>query len=468
MPIAYPCTIRRCDLAGGFEFGSDVTQYNLQDSLFFNGTPLSFVPVCPEGMICPPGSLPPIIVYPPGTFVVPKVPVIPGFPIVVQLMGCQSMVSITLPAGSSAAAIAAAANSVILQVAAQQAECDVEPQTPGNPNTPVGPNPVPSPVEMGELEDVMCQASGLSSIAISPAASDYVFLLLSGSLPTGITFSSTGGDIDFSGTATTFGTFTFKLMASRPEFYGEKTYTVKVVGITNTSPLTTATLAVAYLEQLTAGGPTVGTVSWAVTSGALPAGLTLGAASGQISGTPTTEETAAFTISITDSLTTCSKAFTLEVTEAAACADWTTLVWGPPNETTFGAGTTTVFAIQNVVSVLSCGSPGGDADTAIADITGSLIYNGLGCNCNLHIEMTANGNTNFVNCGVQIKTVEGGIIIFDNQFQTFGPVTIDQPFSLPDTGGLPFTVEVFAAGSSGAPGDSNTNGVGLYCEITNV
>lgn len=164
----------------------------------------------------------------------------------------------------------------------------------------------------------------------------------------------------------------------------------------------------------------------------------------------------------------CSKQFQITIEVSTPCADWLTLVWGPPNETTFGAGTTTVFAIQNKVTVLSCGSPGGDADTAMADITGSLTYNGPGCNCNLHLEMTANGNTNFVNGGVQISTVEGGIILFANQFSTFGAIIIDQPFSLPDTGGLPFTVQVFATGDSGEAGDSNTNGFGLYAEITNV
>lgn len=472
MPIAYPCSVRRCDESGGVQFGADVISYSLQDSLFFNGTPLSFVPVCPPNSICPPGSLPPIIVYPPGTFVVPKVPVIPGFPIVVQLMGCQSMVSITLPAGSSTAAIAAAANSVILQVAAQQAVCDVTPPTtpggPGGPGTPVGPNPVPDNVTMGDLPTVICRLSGLPNITISPVSDiGYVFQKLSGNLPNGLTFAINGDEIVWSGTATTFGTFTFTLMAGAPEKYGEKTYTVKVVGV-STASLTNGTVGTPYTLTMAVGGPFTGTITWAIVSGSLPAGLSLNTVTGEISGTPTTAGTSNVTIAFTDDLITCSKAFSLTVADPVVCADWTTLVWGPPNESTIGAGTATVFAIQNVVSVLSCGSPGGDADTAIADITGSLIYNGPGCNCNLHLEMTANGNTNFVNGGVRISTVEGGTILLPNQFSTFGAVIIDQPFSLPDTGGLPFTVVVFATGDSGELGDSNTNGFGLYAEITNL
>jgi fibronectin type 3 domain-containing protein len=41
--------------------------------------------------------------------------------------------------------------------------------------------------------------------------------------------------------------------------------------------------------------------SWSVTSGSLPAGLTLSAATGAISGTPTTAGTSSFTVKVTDS-----------------------------------------------------------------------------------------------------------------------------------------------------------------------
>lgn len=301
MPIAYPCTLRTCGDNGGVQFGADATIYSLQDALFFNGTPLSFVPVCPEGFVCPPGSLPDIIVYPPGTFVVPQPPIIPGFPIVVQLMGCLSMVSITLPAGSSQAAIQAAATSVIQQVAAQQAICDVTPPTGGGGGGgPTGPNPLPNNVTMGNLPAVICIGAALPNITISPVSDiGYVFQKLSGNLPNGFSFSGSGDEIVFSGTATAFGTFTFKMMAAAPEKYGEKTYTVKVIGISNATPLTSATIGVLYFTQIIAAGPTTGTVTWAVTSGSLPPGLTLNGI-GQLSGTPSVAGVYSFTIEMTD------------------------------------------------------------------------------------------------------------------------------------------------------------------------
>lgn len=59
------------------------------------------------------------------------------------------------------------------------------------------------------------------------------------------------------------------------------------------------TVGIAYSQTITASGGTA-PYSYAVTSGALPAGLTLDAASGVISGTPTASGSASFTITATD------------------------------------------------------------------------------------------------------------------------------------------------------------------------
>ncbi|WP_353641971.1 Ig domain-containing protein [Mesorhizobium sp. WSM2239] len=59
-----------------------------------------------------------------------------------------------------------------------------------------------------------------------------------------------------------------------------------------------ATQNTAYNQTIAASGG-LGTVSYAVTAGALPAGLTLNAATGAISGTPTAVENANFTITAT-------------------------------------------------------------------------------------------------------------------------------------------------------------------------
>ena len=74
------------------------------------------------------------------------------------------------------------------------------------------------------------------------------------------------------------------------------------VSITTSSPLTTATVSVAYQAQLTAEGGS-GLFTWAVSSGTLPAGLALSATTGLISGTPTTPGTSIFTVEVTDTIT---------------------------------------------------------------------------------------------------------------------------------------------------------------------
>ncbi|MGE7370694.1 IPT/TIG domain-containing protein [Neorhizobium sp. NPDC001467] len=79
------------------------------------------------------------------------------------------------------------------------------------------------------------------------------------------------------------------------------TITVAAPTFTFTPPggaLTTATQGISYTQTIATGGGN-GNYSYAVTAGALPAGLTLSSA-GVISGTPTTVENAAFTITATD------------------------------------------------------------------------------------------------------------------------------------------------------------------------
>lgn len=69
--------------------------------------------------------------------------------------------------------------------------------------------------------------------------------------------------------------------------------------ITTTS-LASGTVGTAYSQTLAATGGTT-PYKWSLTSGTLPAGLSLNATSGTISGTPTTAATSNFTVQVTDS-----------------------------------------------------------------------------------------------------------------------------------------------------------------------
>jgi hypothetical protein len=76
-----------------------------------------------------------------------------------------------------------------------------------------------------------------------------------------------------------------------------------------TASLPAATVGTAYTQTLAAANGTT-PYTWAVTTGTLPAGLTLIPATGVISGTPTTAATSNFTVTVTDSTTPTAKTAT--------------------------------------------------------------------------------------------------------------------------------------------------------------
>ncbi len=124
--------------------------------------------------------------------------------------------------------------------------------------------------------------------------------IASGSLPPGVDFSSAGL---LSGTPTAEGSFTFVVKAAG----GGAATDTETETLTVRQPLTlTAALGAAKAEvgmpfssQQSAGGGS-GTYTWSVSSGGLPAGVTL-ANDGTISGTPKLAGSFPFTLTVTDS-----------------------------------------------------------------------------------------------------------------------------------------------------------------------
>jgi len=123
--------------------------------------------------------------------------------------------------------------------------------------------------------------------------------LVGGALPTGLSVSA-GGVI--SGTPTAPGASNFTLQVTDGTQTTTKVFDLTVIPelvITTTSPLPDGTAGTpGYSTTLQATGGT-GTITWAVTVGSLPAGLTLNTATGEISGTPTTAGTSNFTVQAT-------------------------------------------------------------------------------------------------------------------------------------------------------------------------
>ncbi|MGH1560935.1 putative Ig domain-containing protein [Caulobacter segnis] len=130
-----------------------------------------------------------------------------------------------------------------------------------------------------------------------------------GSAAGGVTLSTTGA---LSGTPTAAGSFNFTVTATELQHRDRRalhrqprhglTISGPTISLATSTGLTNATVAAAYSASLpTATGGTA-PYSYAVTSGALPAGVTLSAA-GALSGTPTAAGAFNFTVTATDSST---------------------------------------------------------------------------------------------------------------------------------------------------------------------
>ncbi|NTF46561.1 Ig domain-containing protein, partial [Rhizobium rhizogenes] len=188
------------------------------------------------------------------------------------------------------------------------------------------------------------------TLAASGGAAPYSYSITSGALPAGLTLSSSG---TLSGTPTAGGTFNFTVKATDSSTgTGAPFNTSKAFSLTIASPsiaitpttLPAATVASAYNQTITASGGT-SSYAYAITAGALPAGLTLSATTGVLSGTPSAGGTFNFTVTATDSSTgsgpyTGSRAYSLNVNTPTITISPTTL----PNPVVATAYSQTVTA----------------------------------------------------------------------------------------------------------------------------
>ncbi|MDB6120964.1 MAG: hypothetical protein JWO08_4745, partial [Verrucomicrobiaceae bacterium] len=157
----------------------------------------------------------------------------------------------------------------------------------------------PSTVAVGTVSSVYSQ-----SLSASGGTAPYTWSLQSGTLPAGLSLASSTGVISGTPTVTNgSGTpLTFKAIG----LYGCSgviSYTLKICPVITVSPaaLPNGTVGTAYSTTITQSGG-ASPVTFAVTSGTLPAGLSLSSSTGVISGTPTasTGAGASFTVTATD------------------------------------------------------------------------------------------------------------------------------------------------------------------------
>lgn len=145
----------------------------------------------------------------------------------------------------------------------------------------------PAAVE-GSAYSYTFAASGVPAPTFSLATGD--------ALPAGLTLNATTGEL--SGTPTTAGTSTFRVVATNAagsDTSDPITFTVQASPVFTADAAPTATVGTAYSYTFTATGTPAPTFSL-MTGDALPAGFTLNAKTGELSGTPTTAGSSTFRI----------------------------------------------------------------------------------------------------------------------------------------------------------------------------
>jgi hypothetical protein len=118
-------------------------------------------------------------------------------------------------------------------------------------------------------------------------------------LPPGLAMTQTGiNSAVISGTCVATGNYSFTVRATESNGnFMEKTYTISVLGITNSASPANQSSAYSFSYTATGGTPPY---SFFLASGSFPPGLSMDT-SGNITGTPTTNGSFPFTVEVSDS-----------------------------------------------------------------------------------------------------------------------------------------------------------------------
>jgi hypothetical protein len=199
--------------------------------------------------------------------------------------------------------------------------------------------PAPAPAQLSvstsSLPSGTMGKSYSSGLQAAGGTSPYTWSIISGALAAGLTLGSTG---QVSGTPTASGNFSIGVTVKDAGSPAQTSTATLALSIAAAVPLAISTTSLSggianesFSASLNATGGTA-PYTWSVTKGALPAGLSLAAATGTLAGMPTTAGTASPTFTVKDSsipvqsksiilpLTIAAPALTINATLASATA----------------------------------------------------------------------------------------------------------------------------------------------------
>lgn len=353
-----------------------------------------------------------------------------------------SVFTYTIPAGTVEAFSLAAANTSALSMAQNGA--------------------INNRICIGELSPTVACAgnSYLATVAIScPRIGEQGIstnvTIAEGVLPPGLGLEFDETSFTISGEASSAGQYDFTVQVDILEggFLGSFTTKQFSITVVEISPVTLPNGQVgnSYSQTLTLVGAS-GTVAWSAGSG-FPAGLSLNPTTGEITGVPTTEGTAAFTITATDedSGVQCSKDYDMVIDPGV---DFSELVWTRLTLEQTGTGTAAFSPDggtgNDFVAACTCGA---NSSGSIGRTTydADLVYAGPNMPCS--VDMTILNNDLFADPGVCSLTCS---YFLNAILQT--SVTMAQGFNgllqLPFTaaaGAIKIRFDMFAAGAPGNP-----------------
>jgi hypothetical protein len=140
------------------------------------------------------------------------------------------------------------------------------------------------------------------TLSASGGSTPYTWSTTSGTWPAGLSLSSAG---IVSGTPTASNGAGVNVTVRATDVYGcfkDQVVSIKICPVITLGPasLANSTVGLAYSQSITASGSSATPFTYSVSSGTLPAGLTLNTSTGAITGTPTSSAVATFTIRAAD------------------------------------------------------------------------------------------------------------------------------------------------------------------------